>query len=82
LRVNVPENETGETDCGCGLSSACHSGAGLLEAVYELVLACELANRGCSRSVSNRFPSCIMASTWKWDFGMVEDLVIVEITSV
>jgi hypothetical protein len=32
----------------------------MLEAVYELVLACELEHRGCSRSVSNRFSWYIM----------------------
>ena len=73
-RSQRDRESTGETECGCSLSSPCHSGAGLLESVYELVLAYELEHRRLLAMRQHLVPLVYHAYTLKWDFGQAAHL--------
>ena len=81
----MPENEIAREIVGASYKIHCALGPGLLESVYETILARELAER--SLNVTRQQPVPIVYDGIRIEIGfradlVVEDLVVVEIKSV
>ena len=81
----MTENEIGKIVVDCAIAVHRALGPGLLETVYEIVLAHELSKRGLS--VERQVPVSIVYDGIRFDEGfradlMVEKKVIVELKSV
>jgi len=81
----MTENELGKLIVDCAYQVHTRLGPGLLESVYEVVLAHELKKRG--RRVERQVPVPIVYDNLRFEEGyradiIVDDLVIIELKSI
>lgn len=63
------ENDIATVIVDCAYKIHTTLGPGLLESVYEKVLACELSKRGHTAVVEQAIPVVYETSTWRWGFA-------------
>ena len=82
---NMTENETSKIIVDCAFKIHNKIGPGLLESVYEAILAHELGKRGCKINRQQAFPVVYESIQLEVGFRadiIVNDSVIIEIKSV